>query len=143
MASETKKWVAWMWRDDHEGESLDDLRYCPDGHSPPEGDRWERTPWLDKPAEPPKHTKWSDIKAAMPAERREALEQHTREEVARLESEDAPDEDYMEPIDHFAAAALNGLLASGNWKKLAETPIEEDAYDYADAMMSERAKRRG
>jgi hypothetical protein len=40
--------------------------------------------------------------------------------------------------DYFAAAALTGMLASGEWS--GGTEVAEGAYDYADAMLEEGAK---
>ena len=44
----------------------------------------------------------------------------------------------MKLRDYFAAKALNGLLASGAYKKQSADDITHEAYKIADAMMYER-----
>lgn len=65
------------------------------------------------------------------------------ESIARVierTRKNAPTRERLELLDRFAAAALAGLMArSGDWDR----PIEaaEMAYDCAEAMEAERAKR--
>lgn len=61
---------------------------------------------------------------------------HTGQQVVRQQF------DGMSLHDWFAGKALEGMLAEGRSNSSAATWMPQEAYDIADAMIAERAKRR-